>query len=174
MEYNIDKNKNINFEDIVADSSQKMRYNAQVDVLKKQIGDLEEIRAKLGLSQRKICQLLMVDPSAWTRWTKYSRLSNKKKAGAPPHIYRALQWYLALQTKIPGLTNEYFLNINPNSTDSRLQLFENEISDLKTNLTLKDQQILKLRSDIQKYVGLVFMLIALLGFVLIFLTIKQD
>ncbi|MCX7979009.1 MAG: hypothetical protein N2578_08400 [Bdellovibrionaceae bacterium] len=81
-------------------SPQRLTYNAQVEVIRKQIGDLESVRLSLGLSARKMAQLLMVDPSAWTRWVK---------EGAPPHVWRALQWYLALKEKIPGLTPQYFL-----------------------------------------------------------------
>lgn len=80
----------------------RMKYEAEVSVIKKQTGDLEIIRANLGLSARKMCQLLMVDPSAWSRWTKAGE-------EAPPHIYRALQWYLTLNEKIPGLTPQYFI-----------------------------------------------------------------
>lgn len=82
-------------------TSLRMNYEAQVEVLKKQLGSLESIRLELGLSQRKMAQLLLVDPSSWTRWMK--------AGDAPPHIWRALQWYLALKEKIPGLTNQYFL-----------------------------------------------------------------
>ena len=49
-------------------SPQRMKYEAQVQVIRSRIGGLEVVRARLGLSQRKICQLLMVDPSAWNRW----------------------------------------------------------------------------------------------------------
>lgn len=87
-------------------SPHRIHYEAQVEVIKRQLGDLEKIRQDLGLSQRKICQLLMVDPSAWTRWTK-------KGESAPPHIYRALQWYAILQEKIPGLTPQYFVGKDP-------------------------------------------------------------
>lgn len=83
-------------------SSLRMTYEAQVEVIKRQIGGLEELRSKLGLSQRKMAQLLLVDPSAWTRW-----LANEKQI--PPHIWRSLQWYFSLQEKIPGLTPQYFL-----------------------------------------------------------------
>ena len=89
-----------------AKSSVRMHYEAQVEVIKRQLGDLEKIRETLGLSQRKICQLLMVDPSAWTRWTK-------KNENPPPHIYRALQWYMILQEKLPGLTPQYFVGKDP-------------------------------------------------------------
>jgi transcriptional regulator with XRE-family HTH domain len=87
-------------------SSDRLHYEAQVEVIRRQLGDLEKIREDLGLSQRKICQLLMVDPSAWTRWTK-------KGESAPPHIYRALQWYMILREKLPGLTPQYFVGKDP-------------------------------------------------------------
>ncbi|MEZ0392584.1 MAG: hypothetical protein ACAH59_10225 [Pseudobdellovibrionaceae bacterium] len=89
-----------------AKSSHRMHYEAQVEVIRRQLGDLDEIRGKLGLSQRKICQLLMVDPSAWTRWMKNGD-------SAPPHIYRALQWYAILREKLPGLTPQYFIGKDP-------------------------------------------------------------
>lgn len=91
--------------DAPARSSLRLQYEAQTQVIRKQTGDLESIRLKLGLSARKICQLLLVDPSAWTRWTKAG-------GDAPPHIYRALQWYLSLQDKIPGLNADYFIGRN--------------------------------------------------------------
>lgn len=81
-------------------SPQKMRYSAEVEIIKKKWGDLEDIRKTLGISQRKMSQLLMVDPSAWTRWTKY-------KQDPPAHIYRALSWFLLLQEKDPTLANPF-------------------------------------------------------------------
>lgn len=80
----------------------RMRYEADVSVIKKRLGSLEEMRAKLGLTQRKMSQLLLVDPSAWTRWTK-------GREDAPPHIYRMLQWYLALEDKYPALDPQFWL-----------------------------------------------------------------
>lgn len=85
-----------------ARSSLRLKYEAQVEIARKQLGDLELIRMKLGLSARKICQLLLVDPSAWSRWTRDGQ-------SAPPHVWRALQWYMMLQEKVPGLSPEYFL-----------------------------------------------------------------
>lgn len=106
--------------DLKAKSSFRLHYEAQVEVIRKQIGDLEKIRENLGLSQRKICQLLMVDPSAWTRWTK-------KGEKAPPHIYRALQWYMILQEKLPGLTPQYFVGKDPEVLHrTALQHIQNE------------------------------------------------
>lgn len=84
-------------------SSLRMKYEAEVMAIKKSHGDLEGIRRKLGLSKRKVAQLLLVDPSAWTRWTK-------KDGEAPPHIFRALQWYLLLQDKHPEYRSSLWLN----------------------------------------------------------------
>lgn len=93
-------------EGVRSKTSTRIFYEAQVEVIKKQLGDLEKIRLNLGLSQRKMAQLLMVDPSAWTRW-------NRENEEAPPHIWRALQWYMALNEKIPGLTPQYFVGKDP-------------------------------------------------------------
>lgn len=87
-------------------SSLRLNYEAQVRVIQHQIGGLEQARQTLGLSQRKMAQLLLVDPSAWTRWTR-------PDGEAPPHVWRALQWYLTLREKIPGLTPQYFVNSDP-------------------------------------------------------------
>jgi len=73
-------------------------YKSITDQIKKEIGSLEEIRTRLALSRRAICKLLMVDPSAWTRWTK-----SKDGVDAPPHIYQALKWYLQLIGKNPDV-----------------------------------------------------------------------
>jgi hypothetical protein len=75
-------------------TSLRLKYEAEAKVVQQKIGDLESIRNRLGLSQRKICQLLLVDPSAWTRWTQ--------SESAPPHIFRALEWYLTLVDQNPG------------------------------------------------------------------------
>jgi len=76
-------------------SPRKLRYESEAQVIRNRFGSLEDFRAQLGLSRRSICNLLLVDPSAWTRWTA----SGGK---APPHIYRALEWYWYLMQKNPG------------------------------------------------------------------------
>jgi transcriptional regulator with XRE-family HTH domain len=83
-------------------TSLRIRYEAEAEVIKRKLGDLEGMRIKLGLSQRKICQLLLVDPSAWSRWVRSDE-------NAPPHIYRMLQWYLALEEKYPALDVNFWL-----------------------------------------------------------------
>lgn len=108
-------------------SSTRLQYEAQVRVIRQQIGSLEKIRSDLGLSQRKMAQLLLVDPSAWTRW-------NRPGEEAPPHIWRALQWYLTVREKIPGLTPHYFLGADSRASkeerDRRLELAEAKLSSL--------------------------------------------
>lgn len=85
-----------------AKTALRLRYEAEKQVIQQQIGSLETIRQQLGLSRRKICQLLLVDPSAWSRWTRSTQ-------EAPPHIYRALHWYLLLQTQEPALNYRVWL-----------------------------------------------------------------
>lgn len=122
-------------------TSLRMHYEAQVEVIKRQLGDLEHIRSDLGLSQRKMCQLLMVDPSAWTRWTK-------GKESPPPHIWRALQWYLILQEKIPGLTPQYFAVENPKTlqiqTLQKIEAATKRIADLEEELHRRKDQLVQL------------------------------
>ncbi len=76
-----------------AKSPLRLRYAAETKVFRDQHGGLENIRQKLGFSRRKMCQLLLVDPSAWTRWMK-------DESRVPPHIYRSLEWFLALNQKM--------------------------------------------------------------------------
>ncbi len=135
-----------------ARSSHRLHYEAQVEVIRKQIGNLDQIREILGLSQRKICQLLMVDPSAWTRWTK-------KGESAPPHIYRALQWYMILQEKIPGLTPQYFVGKDPEvlhqtallkikEESTKRQEFEEAFAIQNLNLEKRIEDLLEKNQDL--------------------------
>jgi hypothetical protein len=113
---------------------ERISYDAEVDVIRGQIGDLEDIRFRLGLSARKISQLLMVDPSAWTRWTK-------KITPPPPHIFRALQWYLALQEKNPGFTPQVFLSSRWYSSQKTDQDYKNELLRQIEQLKARIQQL---------------------------------
>lgn len=66
------------------------------EIIQSQIGDIEAVRKRIGLSKRKMCQLLLIDPSTWSRWTT-------GKTKPPPYVYRTLQWGLALMEKYPEL-----------------------------------------------------------------------
>jgi hypothetical protein len=70
----------------------RLQYVAEVEVIRRKLGSIEDIRGALGLSRRQMCRLLLVDPSSWTRWVK-------EPERVPFYIYRALQWYLALLDK---------------------------------------------------------------------------
>lgn len=121
-----------------AKTSLRMTYEAQSEVIRKQIGDLEQVREKLGLSARKISQLLLVDPSAWTRWTR--TYAQGEKDSAPPHIWRALQWYMILQDKIPGLTPQFF--IGKDSSVVREEAFE-RIRQMESQLQIRQKNMEK-------------------------------
>ena len=126
-------------------TSLRIHYEAQVQVIQNQIGNLEEIRGNLGLSQRKMAQLLLVDPSSWTRWTKQGD-------EAPPHVWRALQWYLALREKIPGLTPQYFISTNPQVLHQKalkeLDVERQERIENMENLSLQLRNLSRERDDL--------------------------
>lgn len=106
-------------------------YLVEKERIKNEIGNLEEIRLKLGLSQRRACQLLLVDPSAWTRWNKTE---------APPHIYQALKWLLELRKVNPeaaGPRNfESRLDYMQTSTQSKIERLEAHIEMLEKTVAL--------------------------------------
>ena len=119
-------------------TSLKMNYEAQSVVIERQLEGLEGVRLKLGLSQRKMAQLLLVDPSAWTRWTRQGH--------RPPGIvWRALQWYMILQEKIPGLTPNYFLASAPSA------LRAENLSDLKKESEARELLEKKLLTELHQF-----------------------
>lgn len=118
-------------------SALRMKYEAEVQLIKHKWGSLEDIRKTLGLSQRKICQLLLVDPSAWSRWTRINE--NGSEEEAPPHIYRSLSWYLLLLDKSPELSPYVFLQTvaRPQIPEKEIQKVTGKISEeLKVTLRL--------------------------------------
>lgn len=161
-----------NFPHARSRSSNRMLYEAQVIAIQQQIGGLEEVREKLGLSQRKICQLLMVDPSAWNRWTA-------EEGSAPPHVWRALQWYFALKKELPGINENYFLSHEMRLRDRDAQKYrinemlhqlgdlQKQIENLKTENQLLNQDFHRYRKDsktqIKKIIFFSLIFIAKLG-----------
>jgi hypothetical protein len=75
---------------------------ASAELIRKRIGGLQGFINSLQLTPRRTCELLLIDPSTWSRWKANENL-------VPPHSWRAMEWYLALQDKIPGLSTQYFL-----------------------------------------------------------------
>lgn len=94
MQINQQRRQNKNSLESVSKPTPRDGYLLEKERIISEIGDLEQIRATLGLSQRKVCQLLLVDPSAWTRWLNTEN-------GAPPHIYQALRWLIELKKVNP-------------------------------------------------------------------------
>lgn len=133
-----------------ARSSLRQRYEAEARVIEKRLGGLESVRESLGLSQRKMAQLLLVDPSAWTRWTSGD--------AAPPHIWRALAWYLALQDKYPALDAAFWLQgvaraadgdrISQNADEIRAGRLQTRSLELKVQELMNELESLKARSNI--------------------------
>ena len=134
-----------------ARSSLRQRYEAEARVIERRIGGLEKAREMLGLSQRKMAQLLLVDPSAWTRWTQTEQ-------GAPPHVWRALAWYLALQEKYPALDAAFWLQGVARSADGdRIAQNADEIRAAKLHtraLEIKIQDLSREIASLQQKVPL--------------------
>lgn len=124
----------------------RMKYEAEKSATINRLGDLESIRNNLGLSQRKICQLLLVDPSAWSRWTNGS-------TEVPPHIYRSLEWYIALNDKYPQMGNAFWLShtSNSNSSMQNRELKEEIGHELSFNMKFElEKQLHLIRQDLQE------------------------
>jgi len=127
-----------------AKTSLRLKYEAESRVIRKQLGGLNEIRQMLGLSQRKMCQLLMVDPSAWTRWTK-------DESKVPPHVWRALQWYIELENKRPEWAQwRQYVLARPESRDSKPIDFtplrdewRSDVESLRSNQSQIEQLVLR-------------------------------
>lgn len=129
-------------------TSLRLKYEAEVKIMKSKVGGLEEIRLQLGLSQRKICQLLLVDPSAWSRWTKSGE-------DAPPHIYRMLTWYLAMTDKYPALEPGFWLSTvarirEPIAGHEVLQKNQVRIEELETQLLSLHKELDGYKKDSQE------------------------
>jgi len=110
----------------------RMKYESEARVFLSRHAGLENIRKNLGFSQRKISQLLMVDPSAWSRWVK-------DESKIPPHICRSLEWLLQIEGKNPEVLRVLTAGLMSSGTGGkaqealmdRIQLLENEIEGLK-------------------------------------------
>ena len=121
-------------------------YTSQVQKIKERLGDLEGIRKNLGMSRRQICQILLVNPSAWTRWTRSSQ-------GAPPHFYRALEWLIYIHSKKTGQQqNSPYLNSPVKPVVSEGLNHSHTVSDLEeTDLQDTDEPVDTLLNLFIKY-----------------------
>lgn len=161
---------------INAEPKSKGLYLAEKEQIKKEIGELEDVRQALGLSRRKVCQLLLVDPSSWTKWTRPGQ-------DAPAYIYRSLQWALAILEKYPE-THPLALQLLKERAgkmdhiaeklESKLQLHKSILFDLdmKVEKAQKDREVLLKENAKMKKLSLILAL----GFLLmaIFLIFKTN
>jgi transcriptional regulator with XRE-family HTH domain len=108
----------------------KERYRAETDFLRQKLGSLEQIRRDLGLSQRKMSELLLVDPASWNRWVKQDR--------APSYIYKSLQWFLALRDRNPEIASLAWLKTH--STERNTLYLEERIEELSRQIELLKRQ----------------------------------
>jgi len=111
----------------------RQQYFLERELIRHEIGDLTQIQQKLGLSQRRLCKLLLVDPSAWTRWLK---------KGAPPHIYQALRWLVKLQETHPQIVGQGDLadrmDLIQSDTQTKIRALEEQVSQLERELAQKN------------------------------------
>jgi transcriptional regulator with XRE-family HTH domain len=114
--------KETRIEGLKSKTSLRMLYEAKSNLIRKQLGGLKGVQRELQLSQRKLAQLLMVDPSTWTRWVK-------NEDSIPPHIWRSLEWFLALQNKVPGLTTQHFIGRSADEIEERFLVLQKELRD---------------------------------------------
>jgi transcriptional regulator with XRE-family HTH domain len=102
-------------------------YESEVFEIRQRRGDLEEIRRQLGLSKKRISELLLVDPSAWTRWTRgISRV--------PAHVYRSLDWYLSLLEKDPKLREKQKVDRIEKELAAGREQLQSQLEALKSEL----------------------------------------
>jgi hypothetical protein len=149
-------------------TSLKIHYEAQAAVIERQLEGLEGVRSKLGLSQRKMAQLLMVDPSAWTRW-------NRPGNRAPGIVWRALQWYMIIQEKIPGLTHNYFLGSSPDvlktEMNRKLTEFEQKIQGFRSENDQLLQKVSSLEKKVKRWrIGTMILAVSFMAFILLLVS----
>lgn len=113
-------------------TSQRIRYDAEVEVIKKQHGQLEDMREKLQLSRRQICRALLVDPSAWTRWTRLD-LDGRPISEAPAHVYKMLALFLEQKGQGRGIFTDTTV------AKSRPEITRADLYRLKSELEKEDQ-----------------------------------
>lgn len=117
-----------------ARTSLRLQYEAEARVLRRQMGGIEAIREQLGLNRRKICQLLLIDPSTWTRWVQ-------DEDKVPPHIYKALQWYLISLDKYPMLHPLHQISIAKEGIEAEKEQLIQERLKLERKLSFLEHQM---------------------------------
>ncbi len=114
-----------------------MTFEAKAERIKKQLGSLDAVIKSLGINQRQMAQLLLVDPSTMNRWIK-----NQEQV--PPHIWRSIEWYMTLEQKTPGLSAEHFIG---KSKDDINQVISSNYKAIQSQLAEEIDQVKKQGRD---------------------------
>ncbi len=148
-------------------------YSEERKQVIQEIGDIETIRKTLGLSRRKICKLLLVDPSSWTRWSK-------EGSDAPAYIYRSLQWCLAIMEKYPeahpivrslSYEKENKVEALSRKIEDRIGLHKSIVFDVQmevNQMKAENLKISKMNQDLKKIVIMLSVLVSVLSAFLVF------
>lgn len=139
-------------------SAQKMRYDAEIDVIRKTHGGLEDMRQKLGLSRRQLCRILMVDPSAWTRWTSPTAggVVGVVAEKAPAHVYKMLAMILEQGKPVVNENMAAATGVKWDSRNAQLEL-DKKVAELRAQMSQvldeqSQEQRLQLRSEVQSQI----------------------
>ncbi|MGE4130046.1 MAG: hypothetical protein AB7F86_00325 [Bdellovibrionales bacterium] len=137
-------------------TSQRLKYEAEIRVFRSKYGGLEQVRQGMGLTRRKICQLLMVDPSAWTRW-----LRDEDKV--PPAIYRSLESMILLNEKNPDLMRVLGSRVSQSLGIEKSSELKLKIEHLEAELdALKSKNLASTAKAMTLLIGLFFLAILVL------------
>ena len=119
-----------------ADFIKQVPYASEVGQIISKYGDLEDMREHLGLSRRAICQQLLVDPSAWSRWTKAGQ--------APAYVYQAIANLIYIeklrQGEAPGLSAPAE---KPSQWSLELDELQMQMAQMKTEKIQLSEQLLR-------------------------------
>ena len=121
------------------------------ELIRKQIGSIEQIRLSMGLNKKRMCELLLIDPSTWTRWCS-------GKTPVPPTVYRTLQWGLAVMDKHPEF---HPLMISKINTTSESTTNKTKSLPVNTEALILKEEILELKKSQKMFLTGIIVLAAL-------------
>ncbi|MCB0351353.1 MAG: hypothetical protein KDD38_09235 [Bdellovibrionales bacterium] len=139
----------------------KIKFEAEIENIISLHGDLEAMRTRLGYSRRQICEELMVDPSAWTRWTQ-------KEGSAPPHVYKTLSLLLP-KLESQGLDIFKQRESLPEIIEEKTHLKEQSQNFELSHIEALRSQMSKIETDLQnrEILSVGWKLLLILNFILI-------
>ena len=111
------------------------------------MGSLEDIRKTLHLSRRKMCQMMLVDPTSWTRRTR-------DESKVPQHILKALQWNMLLVEKYPSLHPQHKIGMqNDLPRQESDGLSARQLEQMNQQKRVLEQKVQDLEGHLQSHVS---------------------